>query len=410
MKLKQLNFNAQINKLTAVIGSKINTVITAGKAQSEVFNIAKNSPNSVFEIIARESDFIRFGDVITSSLKTAGVKYSVFLIPEGTLNFDKPNEVFGSKSAEVIVLGGKNLISYALFYASQKTQNFHAVLTEPYVEGLLGNSVTLRDGGYVKVVPVSKLKTLILDKTIISKSSATATAYSYIKCAGKFVQLIDYKLAVLTGEKRFNKEDYDRARLAATLTANIKSFSNPVEVLTYASLLNAVILVDSNLFDGGGHGLVSHALELIIPDADEGDLGFIALDRLIKLYHAFFVNDLTNILSVADYNADVALLSKISGKPTEFFYNNLKIPSEKRRLLLIELIKKTKNQFVVETQTALKVLGEIKANYLAFKKQKSILNLKYAVIKQGVTLAPYLDSKITVLTLLRDFGVLKTAK
>lgn len=405
------NFDLQVNKLNAVFKNKINTEITADKAYNAVFSIAQNAGGASFEIIALEKDFVKFGDGIVSALKKAGVEYSVLLISVTDLNFTKPQKIFGLKSSEVIILGGKDLISYALFYASYQTENIHAVLTEPYVEGLLGNTVTVPDGGFVKVITVSKLKTLILDKSIINKADANSISYAYIKCISKLVALIDYKLALLIGSKVLNKEYYDRSRLAVTLVSNINSFSNYVEVLAYASLLNAEVLHSSNVLLDGGQRHVAHAIELQLPAEDKGNVAYVAFDRVVKLYHAFFTNDLTDVVSVANYNGDISLISKISGKDVSYFYDKLKIPSAKRKDMLSKLISLTRNGFLKETTVALTSLADIKSNYCKFKKQKqNVINFKYAHLKNGVELASYLSSETTVLTLLRDFGVLNLLK
>ena len=141
---RTFDFDSQINRLNDVFKGEINTKITADKVYNAVFSVAEKSGGAEFEIIAHENDFIKHGDGIISALKDAGVKYSVLLISVADLNFTKPKKIFGLKSSEVIILGGKELISYALFYSSAKTKNVHAVLTEPYAEGLLGNSVGKR--------------------------------------------------------------------------------------------------------------------------------------------------------------------------------------------------------------------------------------------------------------------------
>ena len=404
------DFETQLNKLQAVFNKNINTEIMASKTYDAVFSVAENSGGSEFEVVALEKDFLKHGEGIVRALKDAGVKYSVLLFSVADLNFTKPKKIFGLKSSEIIILGGKELISYALFYASNNTKNVHAVLTEPYVEGLLGNTVTVPDGGFVKVITVSKLKTLIFDKTILAKSNSNAVAYSYIKCAGKLITLIDYKLDLLIGEKTLQREHYDRARLAIALINNIKTFANPIEVLAYASLLNAEVLASSNVLTGGGQRNIAHALELQLPTADRGDVALVSLDRAIKLYHAFFVNDFSSVLSVADYTGDVNKISKISNKDSAYFYSNIKIPSVKRKNMLSKLISLTRAGFIKETSQLMSILLDVKKNYMRFKGQKTVTNFKYVQLKNAVQLAPYLTSETTVLTLLRDFGVLNTLK
>ena len=410
IKKRAFDFDVQVNKLAKVFKDKINTEITANKTYNAVFSVAEKSGGAEFEIIAFEKDFIKYGDGVVNALKDANVKYSVLLISVSDLNFKNPKKIFGIKSSEVIVLGGKQLISYVLFYASMQTKNIHAVLTEPYLEGLLGNLVTVPDGGFFKSINVSKLKTIILDKSIISKADESAVAYSYVKSISKFISLIDYKYALLTSEKTFNQVYYDRARLAMTLVANINSFTNYIEVLTYASLLNAEVLYSSNVLSDGGQTNVAHVIELQLPSVDKGDAAYVAFDRVLKLYHAFFTNDFGDVLSVADYNGDVAKLSKISSKEQNYFYNNLKIPSAKRIKIINKLLNVTRSGFKKETTELLKMLSLVKSTYLTLSNKKSVYAFKYVHLKNAVQLAPYLSSQTTVLTTIRDFGILNTLK
>ena len=169
-------------------------------------------------------------------------------------------------------------------------------------------------------------------------------------------------------------------------------------MLAYASLLNAEVLYSSNVLLDGGQSHVAHAIELQLPAEDKGNVAYVAFDRVVKLYHAFFTND-------------ISLISKISGKDVSYFYDKLKIPSAKRKDMLSKLILLTRNGFLKETTVALTSLADIKSNYCKFKKQKqNVINFKYAHLKNGVELASYLSSETTVLTLLRDFGVLNLLK
>lgn len=411
MEKRAFDFKSQINKLNNVFKGEISTVITATKVFDAVFSIAEKGKTLKYQVVSLESDYLKYGASVTSALKKAGVEFSVFLINANELDFAKPEEVFSVKNSQVIIIGGKDIISYVLFYVSKNNQGCHAVLTEPHAEGLLGKLVTVPDGGFVKVIDVEPLKTIILDKDIINKASGKSVAYAYIKSVGKAVALIDYKLALLVGSKKLDKIHYDRARLAVTLISKINEYENFNEVLAYASILIAEVLASSNVLTTGGQMDVAHALELVYPNGDKSNIAYVAIDRTIKLYHSFFVNDLSNLFSVADYNGDVSLLSKVSGKDASYFLNLLKIPTEKRRKLLNKLFALTKNDFIKETSALIKILPQIKSCYLLLKKEREgALNIKYAIIKNGITLAPYLSDAVSVLSTMRDFGVLALAK
>ena len=409
--LRAFDFNAQVKKFNQVVENKISTFITAEKFFNAVYSIALKNPNAKFEIVSLESDFIKFGSDITMALTKAGVEYSVFLIDTDDVNFEKPEEVFAIKNCEIIVLGGKDFISYARFYASNTNGGCHALLTEPYVEGLLGNKVTVPDGGFFKSITVSPLKTLVLDKDVISKARGNKIAYAYIKSIGKLIALIEYKLSILCGAKQMDKVHYDRARLLVTLLSQINTFKKPIEIIVYCSLTASQILASSNVLSCAGNEKIAHAIELINKDFIKCDVAMTAFIKTAKLYHAFFTNDLTDLPSVADYNGDISLLCKISGKDKEYFYSLLKIPSKERKKLLAKLINLTRADFLKETSVIISMLDGVQKTFLALKKtNESLSTIKYPIVKESLKLAPYLTSEVTVLSLCRDFGVINLAK
>lgn len=408
--MRSFDFNLQIKKFNAAIEKNSSTVITADGFFNAVTRIAKNNAGCKYTVVSLESDFLKFGGEVTAALSDCNAEYSVYLINADDLNFEKPEEIFSISDSETIIIGGKDLISYVLFYAS-KNGNCHALLTEPYVEGLLGGKVTVPDGKFFKSVDVITLKTVVLDKNVISKANGNKIAYAYVKCVGKSIFLIDYKLAVLSGKKVLDKTRYDMARLAVTLISALNTFKNPIDVITYCSVVTAEVLARSDVLSCGGNDLIARVIELTENTINKGDVAILAFLQAAKIYHAFFVNDFTDLVSVADYNGDVALLSKISGKSERYFYNLLKIPSAERKKLLAKLINLTRSDFVKQTSDVLRAAEVIKNNYYNLKKDKeSQVNYKYALVKEAVKLSTYLTSETSVLTLCRDFGFLNLAK
>ena len=208
-----------------------------------------------------------------------------------------------------------------------------------------------------------------------------------------------------------DKEHFDRARLSVTLLSQINSFNKPIEFIAYCSLISAQILASSNVLLDGGNERVAHAIELINKDFSKGDVALTAFIKTAKLYHAFFTNDLTDLPSVADYNGDISLLCKISGKDKEYFYSLLKIPSKERKKLLAKLINITRGDFLKETSAIIKILDSVQKTFLSLKKaNETVATIKYSIVKEGLKLAPYLTSEVTVLALCRDFGVINLAK
>ena len=121
-----------------------------------------------------------------------------------------------------------------------------------------------------------------------------------------------------------------------------------------------------------------------------------------------FSNDLSDLLSVPDYEGDLLTLEEFSGYERAHFYKNLKIPSEKRRKLINMLLDKTRDDFKKETTVILSVLPSVIKIYsqLNGKKRQTI---SYKQTKNAVNLGSYLTDRTSVLTLCRDLGILKCA-
>ena len=112
MEKRAFDFKSQINKLNNVFKGEISTVITATKVFDAVFSIAEKGKTLKYEVVSLESDYLKYGASVTSALKKAGVEFSVFLINANELDFAKPEEVFSVKNSQVIIIGGKDIISY----------------------------------------------------------------------------------------------------------------------------------------------------------------------------------------------------------------------------------------------------------------------------------------------------------
>jgi hypothetical protein len=105
------------------------------------------------------------------------------------------------------------------------------------------------------------------------------------------------------------------------------------------------------------------------------------------------------------------LLSETANAPADEFLQNLKIPSENRYKLLRKLIGVTRSGFLKEVTEVLTSLKGIKNTYLKYKNvPENNVAVKYAILKNAITVAPYLSKTTSILTLMRDFGVLNTAK
>ena len=179
----------------------------------------------------------------------------------------------------------------------------------------------------------------------------------------------------------------------------------PNSIMVTGTLLQLIPVIVSLVFTprlenpvAAQYALMTHRLRLML-----------AFDKLVKVYHMFFNNDFSDLLSVPDYNTDIYILEKTTGKSGSYFRKNLKIPSEKRRRLINALIYKTRDSFLNETSSILSVLSPIVKIYNGLNNQneekleKPVIN--YDMVKNSLALCSYFSSKTTIATLCRDMGL-----
>ena len=381
---------------------------TTDSLYNAVYSIALKSNDKKIDFVCLESDFLKFGAIVNNAFRDAKTKVNTLLIEDSEFHGVNLKHFFTFSSKEVIVMGSSSLLSMASYYASMQKKPCHAVLTEPNFENVLSNKMPILLNGTPLTVDVTPFKTVICDMEVINKASRESLAESYICTVSKLITLIDYKLRVYTDGVTFDKDNYNEIKNAIQKVILINTYKNPKEVLTYAQAVIAKINATTDILKEGAVDLFSDTLGIFAPDLSYGDRLITAFSKLVKIYHMFWNNDFSNLISVPDYNADIFLLEKSTGKAGSYFRENLKIPSEKRRNLINALIYKTKDAFIKETSSLLSVLFSVEKIYLGLKNStKENPTVKYDIIKNSLTLCPYFSSKTSTLTLCRDMGVLR---
>ena len=351
------------------------------------------------KLIIGERDFSLLESRLLNALKKVKAKTTVLVVDnKSDLSFE------ASKTDRVVAVGDNLLLSKVrLSYISV---DCYAIPTTPYIEELFIDKVYIQEG-ITKSYSVKGFKRVFIDEDIILTAYKRYFANGYISVMSKLTALLDYKINCFLSGENVDGEVFSLTKRAINLLARIGEYENYQSVILGAQLILSS-LGDVNPFEGSGVDVVKNALGVYASDLLLGQRILSAFEKSAKIYHLYFSNDFSNLLSVPDYYSDVQELEKDVGLDKEFFYSNLKIPSEKRIKLINALILKVRDDFKRETSVILSVLPTVIKIYKQIynKDQKP---LSYKQIKNAVTKGSYLSSKTSILTLCRDQGILKCA-
>ena len=407
MNKKTFEFKSEISKLFNLDKEFDVQVRVAGVADT-LFCVANENAGKKFDVVFFESDYLKYSKGVIGALKRACAEYSLLLIENKNFDHVKNKSFFNFSGEIVIVVGSEDLISITSHYASIQNKETYAVLTEPSAEYLLLNKARIPANGIYANVEIKPIKCLIYDIELLSKASNISYQESFINVISKLVTLIDYKFRVLITGKEFNKESYLRIKNAISLVAGINAYENRKEILIYAEAVMAVERKTSGVIDDGAVESYADALGLFSSSSRKSDRVFTAMRAIIELYEMLFVNDLSGLLSVPDYNGDVAFLEKTTGKTGSYFRKNLNIPFPRRLDIINKILLKTKDGFLKEIESVLFVMKAIEKVYNSFNEVIDNENkLPFSAKREALKTATYLTNNITLLSHMRDMGILR---
>lgn len=407
---KIFNYNEKIQNCFSLNTGDLPEFSTASLYDA-VYALALKVENKSVDLVCLESDYSRLGVTVTKAFKDAETEVNVLLIEDSEFYHVHSKNFFTFSGGEVIAMGGSQLLALTAYYATMQNKSCHAIITEPSFENVLSKSMQILLNGVPVSVDVTPFKTVVCDIDVIKKSSRESVAESYIRTVSKLLTLVDYKLRVYTDGVKFDKENYDAIKNAIQLVISLNNYQNPKEVLVYAQAVIAKINAVTDIVKEGSVELFCDCLGIFSPDFSYGDRLMMAFSKLVKIYHMFWGNDFSDLISLPDYNADIFLLEKSTGKTGAYFRKKLKIPSERRRNLLNALIYKTKDGFFKETSALLSILFAIEKIYSGLNKtsrEKPVV--KYDIIKNSLSLCTYFSDKTSSLSLCRDMGILRCLK
>ena len=406
MSKKAFDITNQLNKLFEN-NVKSELKVWVSKISDTLFSIAKDNAGKKFDLVFTESDYLKFGKTVTSALKRACAEFSILLIEDNGFDHVKNKSFFHFSGEIVVVVGSYDLISITSHYASLKNKETFVILTEPYSEYLFIDKVRIQVNGLYSFFDIKPIKAIIIDLDVLYKASIKSYQESFINVMSKLITLIDYKFRVLITGERFDALSYQNIKNAITLVASINAYENRKDVLIYAELVLAVERKRGSTLLDGAVELYQEALGLFSSYINRGDRLLTSMRVISELYEMLFTNDLGNLLSVADYNRDVEFLEKTTGKSASYFRKNISVPSPRRLDIINKIINKTKGSFSKEVESVLYVLNAIEKVYKSFDSKTELEEkIPFNTKREALLVATYLTDKTTILSHMRDMGVL----
>lgn len=407
MEKKVFDLKTELDKLFLKDNRLEDIKVDINSVEDSLFLLATTNAGKKIDLVFTEKDYFKFGSTVLSPLKNACAEFSTLILEDKEFNHFKNKSFFNFSGEMVIVVGNSELISITAYYASIQKKTCYAVLTEPYSEYTLLTYAKVPTENVHISIEIAPIKALIVDLDILRRASKEAFAESFIVSMSKLISLIDYKFNMLVTDGSYNQESYIKIKNAISLVASLYSYKNSNDVLIYAQLVFASEMRKSNVLKSSSVDLFAEAINLFEEEASYGDKILTAMKCISGVYETFFANDLFDVLNLPNYNGDMLKLEKLTGNAYANFRKNLVIPTPSKLKACNTILQKTKDGFLKEIESFLSVLHAIEKIYKSyFKGTDEKKAISYQTKKEALTLCTYLSKEKTILTHLRDLGVL----
>lgn len=398
------------NQISSVVNSRFSTEeLSFGSLRNGLFKAYKKCEGKKIEIVTAEKEFKKQGQFVVQTLKSFGAEVTVLTVEDKSVSVSAIKSALSLDVGVCFAVGDSNLLSVVRYASSLYNIPCYAVLTSPLMEDLLSEKACVVSDGTFEFFTADKFEKVFIDEDFILKSKSENFAEAYASSASKLTALIDYKMGCFLSGTAISEELFTAVQKAVSIALSYPLYENGKSAILASQVILACINALSGEFAGLGAQGVKLALGVYASEAKGCKKSIMAFEKTLKLYHMFFTNDFSTLLSAPDYLSEVETLSSDFKKDSESFYSNLKIPSEKRRRLILLLLEKTADSFIAETSAILKAFGKIKKAYSSLIGVAGDGNISYKQIKNSVVASPYLTDKTTVYTIMRDLGVLACA-
>lgn len=392
--LETFLFNNSLSKTEFVVSDLI----------SQIKKIIETHAESKFNFICMDKDFPRFASIV-NIFKEKEIPFSAITV-ESAENTVSSKKIYNYDGNVVIAVGDYQFLQISSYYASLKNVEFFGALTTPTVEYLFSDYIMFSDSCLKTPKLENYHQTVIIDYDLISKAPQATFGECYISTISKLLSLIEYKLSVLLSLKEYNQVAYKEIKRTIMLVAGATNYQEPKAVILYASIVCGVLTALTGICEDSSVELFANALSVYYKNISYGDRYAFSFFKLSEIFALFFSNDMRNFLTAPDYYKDIQRFENVPNLNSKILIQNLKMPTERRKFLISEILSKTSANFLNETSSVLCVIKTFEKNYKFFVKDYSNKKFIGGGVTNALILAPYLSNNTNILTLMRDFGVI----
>ena len=409
MQKRTFDLKTELYNLFSNYENKYGVQINCGNIVEGLFNLAVKNAGKKIDVVFNERDFVKLGSTVTMGLKKACAEFSTLVLESFESEQTVNKSFFNFRGDIVIAVGDNDFVSLTSYYSSIQKKQCYVVLTEPCYENILLNYVKIPINGVPLVIDITPIKEVFVDLDIISKAPIKAFSKAFISAMSKLVTLIDYKFKCLVTGKEFDYKSYQNIKKAISIVAGINSYENKRDVLIYAQAVFSIEKQSGEVLNASSIEMYADSLSILSPEVCEGERLLYAMRNVISIYEMFFTNDLFDLLTYPNYNEDIKRLEKNTGRASSYYLKNLNIPSPYRISIINKIIDKTRLGFRKEIESILFIMKAVENIFKSFYKiGENITAIPYSIKKEALIFSTYLSSEITILTHIRDVGVLNT--
>ncbi len=401
----ELSFNLK-EEVNELLFKNFNTQtkIAVSPLSDAVFSVSKNLLGKITIILERKT-YEKLKKIIDKSLVSYKGEKDYLIVEESEENLITKTNI-SLKDSTLLVVGGEKLIVKSVNLAKKIKADIYSFLIEPNVEYIFCKRAKAFNLGLPYFIDLELIKNIYIDLDLMSTTEDYTFSVCYIKAVSQVISLIDYKIKCLTTNKEYDFENYSLLKTAINKALTFSKYTNKREVLIYSNILIALIKANSELLIDSAVELFQSTLKTFCVDLKEGERYLISFLKLGSLYHFYFNNDFSSYLLSCNYNKDIEELSKNTKISSNYFIKNLKIPTLKRHKLIQELKNKVSKAFLNETSAILKIQELVRKTYFAISSKNKNYLVKKEQVKKALKFSTYFSDKITLLTIIRDEGLL----
>lgn len=352
-------------------------------------------------VVCLESDFSRYGRAVKKIFCDAGLVSEIVALGEKASKEDF-YALYGSKPFKggiIIAVGDERLNNTAKIVAAEKGCGLAFIP----LSCRLSDALTGRAEINGEKVGCARPNFLVLDPEFYSSDKKRYFAEAYGEGIAASLDLIDYKIAVLTGRTKFDKGVFTLLSEAANYALNIRKFESVAEGLVISQLKISLAKEYSSVTDFSSISKVAEVLGRV-RDFTEGERKLRAFYALLPLYKLYLSSD----EQVYGRESDAV---KASGEVAEF----ISVPEYEAVLNIAPLGENAveeamairavaKRAFLRDIDALISAIPSIEKNYaFLYSGKKRLYDFSPADMKKAIKAAAYF-SEVGMLYLMRADG------